>query len=93
MILFAFHPFMIGSPIPMLAPNSVDGRPGPTEFGASIGIGLPIMNGWNAKSIINISGQAVHVRPGVPGMITENYLRLNIGLSFNESWFDKWKVQ
>lgn len=72
---------------------TVDGRSGPTEFGASIGIGLPIMNGWNAKSIINISGQAVHVRPGAPGMITENYLRLNIGLSFNESWFDKWKVQ
>lgn len=72
---------------------TVDGRPGPTEYGASIGIGLPIMNGWNAKSIINISGQAVHVRPGAPGMITENYLRLNIGLSFNESWFDKWKVQ
>lgn len=66
---------------------------GPAEYGATIGIGLPIMNGWNAKSIINISGQAVHVRPNAPGMITENYLRLSIGLSFNESWFDKWKVQ
>lgn len=66
---------------------------GPTEYGVSIGIGLPIMNGWNAKSIVNISGQAVHVRPNAPGMITENYLRLSIGLSFNESWFDKWKVQ
>lgn len=72
---------------------AVNGQQGPTEYGASIGIGLPIMNGWNTKSIINISGQAVHVRPGVPGMITENYLRLSIGLSFNESWFDKWKVQ
>ena len=57
------------------------------------GIGLPIMNGWNGKSIVNISGQAVHVRPNVPGMITENYLRLSVGLSFNEGWFDKWKVQ
>lgn len=66
---------------------------GPTEYGATIGIGLPIMNGWSAKSIINISGQAVHVRPNQPGMITENYLRLSIGLSFNEGWFDKWKVQ
>ena len=66
---------------------------GPTEYGASIGIGLPIMNGWSAKSIVNISGQAVHVRPSQPGMITENYLRLSIGLSFNEGWFDKWKVQ
>jgi hypothetical protein len=66
---------------------------GPSEYGATVGIGLPIMNGWNGKSIVNISGQAVHVRPNAPGMITENYLRLSVGLSFNEGWFDKWKVQ
>ena len=68
-------------------------RQGPTEYGATLGIGLPIMNGWGSKSIINISGQAVHVRPNAPGMITENYLRLSIGLSLNETWFDIWKVQ
>lgn len=66
---------------------------GPTEYGATVGIGLPIMNRWNGKSIVNISGQYIHVRPGVPGMITENSLRLCIGLSFNETWFNKWKVQ
>lgn len=66
---------------------------GPTEYGATLGIGLPIMNGWGSKSIINISGQAVHVRPNAPGMITENYLRLSIGLSLNETWFDIWRVQ
>ena len=67
---------------------------GPSEYGATIGIGLPISNRWNSKSIINISGQAVHVRPAVgANMITENYLRLNICLSFNETWCDKWKVQ
>lgn len=65
---------------------------GPTEYGASIGIGLPIMNRWNGKSVVNISGQYIHVRPHAPGMITENSLRLNIGLSFNETWFNKWKV-
>ena len=27
------------------------------------------------------------------GMITERYLRLCVGLSFNERWFQKWKVQ
>lgn len=66
---------------------------GATEYGATIGIGLPIMNRWNGKSIVNISGQYVHVRSNVPGMITENSLRLSIGLSFNETWFNKWKVQ
>jgi hypothetical protein len=58
-----------------------------------VGIGLPIMNRWNGKSIVNISGQYIHVRPNAPGMITENTLRLNIGISFNETWFNKWKVQ
>lgn len=72
---------------------TVDGKPGPTEYGATVGIGLPIMNRWNGKSIVNISGQYIHVRPNAPGMITENSLRLNIGLSFNETWFNKWKVQ
>lgn len=72
---------------------TVDGKQGPTEYGATVGIGLPIMNGWSGKSIVNISAQAIHIRPNAPGMITENALRLNIGLSFNETWFNKWKVQ
>lgn len=72
---------------------TIDGKQGPTEYGATIGMGLPIMNRWNGKSLVNISGQAIHVRPNAPGMITENQLRLNIGLSFNETWFNKWKVQ
>jgi hypothetical protein len=72
---------------------TVNGQQGPTEYGATIGIGLPIMNRWNGKSIINISGQYVHTRPNAPGMITENSFRLNIGLSFNETWFDKWKLK
>ena len=72
---------------------SISNQVGPTEYGATVGIGLPIMNGWGSKSVVNISGQAVHVRPNAPGMITENYLRLCIGLSLNETWFDKWKVQ
>ena len=25
-------------------------------------------------------------------MLEENYLRINIGLTFNERWFMKWKV-
>lgn len=71
----------------------VDGKPGPTEYGIVVGIGLPIMNRWNGQSVINISGQYIHVRPNAPGMITENSLRLNIGLSLNETWFNKWRVQ
>ena len=72
---------------------TINGQQGPTEYGATLGIGLPIMNAWNGKSIINISGQAIHMRPNTPGLITENYLRLQIGISVNETWFNKWKVQ
>lgn len=72
---------------------TIEGKPGPTEYGATIGVGLPIMNRWNGKNIINISGQYIHLRPHTPGMITESSFRLNIGLSFNETWFDKWRVQ
>lgn len=72
---------------------TIGGKPGPIEYGAIVGIGLPIMNRWNGKSIINISGQYIHMRPNIPGMIAENALRLNIGLSLNETWFNKWKVQ
>ena len=71
----------------------INGNQGPTEYGATIGIGLPIMNRWNGKSIINISGQYIHTRPKVANMIIENALCLNIGISFNETWFNKWKVQ
>lgn len=72
---------------------TIGNKQGPSEYGATIGIGLPIMNRWNGKSIINISGQYLHVRSNTPGMITENTLRLNIGLSFNETWFNKWRVE
>lgn len=72
---------------------TVNGYQGPTEYGATIGVGLPIMTTWGGKSVVNISGQAIHMRPTTPGMITENYLRLNVGISVNETWFNKWKVQ
>jgi len=40
--------------------------------------------------VLNISGQWVH--SSAKGMITENTFRINIGLTFNERWFMKWKV-
>jgi hypothetical protein len=40
---------------------------------------------------LNISGQ--FVRTEATGMIKENTFRINIGLTFNERWFAKWKVE
>ncbi len=69
----------------------VNGQDGPKEISASMGLGIPISNGYNNRSIINISGQWVH--SSASNMITENTLRINIGITFNERWFMKWKVE
>lgn len=67
----------------------VNGQESNREYGVSFGFGLPI---YRSKSILSISGQYVKVSPKVKGMLKENYLRINIGLTFNERWFEKWKV-
>ena len=67
----------------------VDGKEGAREYGASFGFGFPL---FQSKSILNVSGQYVKVSPKVKGMLEENYLKVNVGLTFNERWFMKWKV-
>ena len=54
------------------------------------GFGIPIMNSYNNRSILNISGQ--WVCQDTKMFIKENSFRINIGLTFNERWFAKWKV-
>ena len=64
---------------------------GPRDFSVSMGLGLPIQNTYNNRSILNISGQ--WVRSSAKDFITENMFRINIGITFNERWFAKWKVE
>ncbi len=71
----------------------VDGRDGPKDYLVSLGVGVPIMNKNNYRSYVNISAQYERVEPKFAGMITENYLRICVGISFNERWFMKWKVE
>ena len=42
--------------------------------------------------MLNISGQYIKVSPKVKGMLEENSLRVNVGITFNEDWFRKYKV-
>lgn len=74
----------------------------PYELGVTAGIGIPINNRniWHNIPCINISAQWVHtVIPYLSASsmqkatLRENYFRLCIGLTFNERWFYKWKVQ
>jgi hypothetical protein len=69
----------------------INGQDGPKEYSVSAGFGIPIINSINNRSILNISGQ--FVRTEATGMIKENTFRINIGLTFNERWFAKWKVE
>ena len=69
----------------------VNGQDGPKEYSVSAGFGLPIVNSWNNRSMLNISAQ--WVRASAKDLITENTFRINIGLTFNERWFMKWKVE
>ncbi|MEG1728935.1 MAG: hypothetical protein RR280_05255 [Bacteroidaceae bacterium] len=73
----------------------INGSEGANTYAVTFGVGLPIMNTYTKRNhpVINISAGWEHVKPKVAGLITENYLRLSIGLTFNEKWFQKWKVE
>ena len=68
----------------------VNGADGPKEISVSAGFGIPIVNSYNNRSFLNISGQ--WVKSSAKDLIKENYFRINIGFTFNENWFNKWKM-
>lgn len=72
----------------------INGNDGPKELSVSAGFALPLQNSWNNRGnirpILNISAQWVHA--SAKDLITENTFRINLGLTFNERWFAKWKV-
>lgn len=69
----------------------INGQEGPKDFHLSFGFGIPIMNVYNSRSLLNISAQ--WQRRSADNLITENTFRINIGLTFNERWFAKWKIE
>ena len=64
---------------------------GPKEYGVSVGLGLPL-NLYQRNSVLSITGQYVRVSPSASGLLSENRFVLKIGLTFNERWFMKWRV-
>ena len=69
----------------------VNGQDGPKEISATFGIGLPITNNYNNRSMVNIS--AGWTQLNATNLIKENTFCINVGLTFNERWFAKWKVE
>ncbi len=70
---------------------NVKGQDGPKELSVSAGLGIPIINVYNNRSLLNISGQ--WIRQSGNHLLTENSFRINIGITFNELWFMKWKMK
>lgn len=71
----------------------VNGQDGPKEFRTTAGVGLPLRTRkMSGRSTLNISAEWMQRRPSMPGMIKENYMLLNVGVTFNEQWFMKWKI-
>lgn len=68
----------------------INGQDGPKEFHLSFGFGIPIY-AYNNRSILNISAQ--WQRRSADNLIRENTFSFTIGLTFNERWFAKWKIE
>ena len=68
----------------------INGHDGPKELALTAGLGLPLLNKWENRSVLNISAQWVHT--SAKDLITENAFRINVGLTFNERWFFKWRI-
>ncbi len=75
--------------------TELNGKKGCEEYGVSAGLSLPFLNNNNRNShaTLHLSGQFIHMEPKSAGMIAENYFRINLGITFNESWFIKLKVR
>lgn len=66
---------------------------GPYELRMGIGAGLPITNKINSRSIVNVGVQWLRRSASGDNMIKEDYFVINLGMTFNERWFMKYKIE
>lgn len=69
------------------------GRDGAEYYLVSAGVALPIVNKYSTRSVVNVSAQWEHASSSDLKGLKEDYLRLCIGLTFNATWFNKWKFE
>ena len=60
------------------------------DYGLSAGIGLPAPNG---KTVVNLGVEWRHREAKPEKLITENYLSITLGVTFNELWFWKSRIR
>lgn len=64
---------------------------GPTSYLATAGVSIPVMV-FGGRSNVNLSAQYERVQPALSTQLRENYVHLCVGITFNEQWFAKWRV-
>lgn len=67
----------------------IDGQSAANEYGVTAGFGLPIPR---TRSVLSLSAQYVRVEGASKAFLNENTLRICVGVTFNERWFFKRKV-
>ena len=68
----------------------IGGKEATREYGVTAGFGLPVPR---SRSILSISGQFVRISGQEAAFVNENIFRVSIGLTFNERWFFKRRVE
>lgn len=61
-----------------------------SEFGVSAGIGMPFKS---SKSQLNLSVEYSRLQPEISTFVKENYFKFTLGLTFDEFWFFKRKLE
>ena len=68
----------------------IGGKEATREYGVTAGFGLTVPR---SSSILSISGQFVRISGQESAFVNENIFRVSIGLTFNERWFFKRRVE
>ncbi|MDR1683001.1 MAG: hypothetical protein LBS25_06405 [Candidatus Symbiothrix sp.] len=60
------------------------------EIGVNVGLGIPMTD---RRSFVNVAFEYSHLMQKSPLSMSENYFKLTVSYTFNESWFHKRKLQ
>ena len=71
----------------------IDGKDGPSEIRLGAGVGVPIINKKNNRSVVNFGLQWLRRSASAESLVKEDYFVINLGLTFNERWFMKYKIE
>lgn len=61
------------------------------EVGVSLGLGLPVANGRGFFNTFNISSEFSQLGTTDNNLVKQQYIRVKLGFTFNDRWFQKYK--